>query len=179
MSIQPAGYRLLQATLLIGFMVLVGGLDRVRALAEEPIDYQANARIRAEGRDRSQIMRLAERTFHQLHTFSGQGLARRRGAPGRAIGCAVMMEAARILKTVRLKPRRTIRVALWSGEEQGLLGSKAYVRQHFGSFEEPAPRLRRGQRVLQRRFGHGADSRGDRIRSGRCRDRRPRGTRSL
>jgi hypothetical protein len=61
------------------------------------------------------------------------------GATDNAIGCAVMMEAARILKAVGLKPRRTIRVALWSGEEQGLLGSKAYVRQHFGSFEEPGP----------------------------------------
>ena len=61
------------------------------------------------------------------------------GATDNAIGCAVMMEAARILKAAGLKPRRTIRVALWSGEEQGLLGSKAYVREHFGSFEEPGP----------------------------------------
>jgi Zn-dependent M28 family amino/carboxypeptidase len=50
-----------------------------------------------------------------------------------------MMEAARILKAIGVKPRRTIRVALWSGEEQGLLGSQAYVKQHFGSFEEPKP----------------------------------------
>jgi Zn-dependent M28 family amino/carboxypeptidase len=50
-----------------------------------------------------------------------------------------MMEAARILKSLGVKPRRTIRVALWSGEEQGLLGSKAYVKQHFGSFESPKP----------------------------------------
>jgi Zn-dependent M28 family amino/carboxypeptidase len=48
-----------------------------------------------------------------------------------------MMEAARILKVIGVKPRRTIRVALWSGEEQGLLGSKAYVEQHFGSAEKP------------------------------------------
>jgi Zn-dependent M28 family amino/carboxypeptidase len=50
-----------------------------------------------------------------------------------------MMEAARILKALGVKPRRTIRVALWSGEEQGLLGSQAYVKQHFGAFEEPKP----------------------------------------
>jgi Zn-dependent M28 family amino/carboxypeptidase len=50
-----------------------------------------------------------------------------------------MMEAARILKTLGVKPRRTIRVALWSGEEQGLLGSQAYVKEHFGSFEAPKP----------------------------------------
>jgi len=61
------------------------------------------------------------------------------GATDNAIGCAVMMEAARILKSIGVKPRRTIRVALWSGEEQRLLGSQAYVKQTFGSFEEPEP----------------------------------------
>lgn len=48
-------------------------------------------------------------------------------------GVAVVMEAMRILKAVGAKPRRTIRVALWSGEEQGLWGSRAYVKQHFGN----------------------------------------------
>jgi Zn-dependent M28 family amino/carboxypeptidase len=61
------------------------------------------------------------------------------GATDNAIGCAIMMEAARILKTLGVKPRRTIRVALWSGEEEGLLGSQAYVKQHFGTAEEPKP----------------------------------------
>src|SRR5437868_9108813 len=61
------------------------------------------------------------------------------GATDNAIGCAIMMEAARILKTLGVKPRRTIRVALWSGEEEGLLGSLAYVKEHFGSFENPQP----------------------------------------
>jgi carboxypeptidase Q len=61
------------------------------------------------------------------------------GSTDNAIGCSVMMEAARILTTIGIKPRRTIRVALWSGEEQGLLGSQAYVREHFGSFEEQKP----------------------------------------
>lgn len=54
------------------------------------------------------------------------------GATDNGAGCAVMMEAVRILHTLGLKPRRTIRIALWSGEEQGLLGSRAYVKQHFG-----------------------------------------------
>ncbi len=58
------------------------------------------------------------------------------GATDNAIGCSVMMEAVRILTAIGAKPRRTIRVALWSGEEQGLLGSQAYVRQHFGTFED-------------------------------------------
>jgi hypothetical protein len=61
------------------------------------------------------------------------------GATDNAIGCAIMMEAVRILQTSGAKPRRTIRVALWGGEEEGLLGSKAYVAQHFGSFEMPKP----------------------------------------
>jgi hypothetical protein len=61
------------------------------------------------------------------------------GATDNAIGSAVMMEAARIIKASGLKPRRTIRLALWSGEEQGLLGSKAYVKEHFGSFEDQKP----------------------------------------
>ncbi|PYS98589.1 MAG: peptidase M28 [Acidobacteria bacterium] len=61
------------------------------------------------------------------------------GATDNAVGCATMMEAARILKAIGVKPRRTIRVACWSGEEQGLLGSQAYVAQHFGTFENPKP----------------------------------------
>lgn len=59
------------------------------------------------------------------------------GATDNAVGCATMMEAARILKAIGVKPRRTIRVACWSGEEQGLLGSQAYVKKHFGSAESP------------------------------------------
>jgi len=61
------------------------------------------------------------------------------GATDNAIGVAVMMEAARIIKAIGVQPRRTIRVALWGGEEQGLLGSKAYVKEHFGTAENPKP----------------------------------------
>jgi carboxypeptidase Q len=61
------------------------------------------------------------------------------GATDNAIGCAVVMEAVRVLKAIGVKPRRTIRIALWSGEEQGLRGSRAYIRQQFGTFEEPKP----------------------------------------
>jgi carboxypeptidase Q len=61
------------------------------------------------------------------------------GATDNAIGGAIMMEAARILLTTGAKPRRTIRVALWSGEEQGLLGSNAYVQEHYGTAEAPKP----------------------------------------
>ena len=55
------------------------------------------------------------------------------GATDNGAGTIVAMEAVRILKALGVKPRRTIRIALWTGEEQGLFGSKGYVSQHFGS----------------------------------------------
>jgi len=60
------------------------------------------------------------------------------GATDNAAGSAVAMEAIRILKATGLAPRRTVRIALWSGEEQGLLGSKAYVKEHFADRETMA-----------------------------------------
>jgi carboxypeptidase Q len=54
------------------------------------------------------------------------------GATDNGAGSGTMLEAIRLLSTLHLQPRRTIRIALWTGEEQGLLGSRAYVRQHFG-----------------------------------------------
>jgi len=59
------------------------------------------------------------------------------GATDNAIGCGVVMEAMRILKATGVAPRRTIRVALWTGEEQGLFGSRAYVAEHFGVLNTP------------------------------------------
>jgi carboxypeptidase Q len=61
------------------------------------------------------------------------------GATDNGIGSSMMLEAMRILAALHVKPRRTIRVALWSGEEEGLLGSLAYVKEHFGSFESQKP----------------------------------------
>jgi len=54
------------------------------------------------------------------------------GATDNAAGCAVVLEAMRILKTLSLKMDRTVRLALWGGEEQGLFGSRGYVKKHFG-----------------------------------------------
>jgi carboxypeptidase Q len=65
------------------------------------------------------------------------------GATDNAIGCATMMEVARIFTALKIRPRRTLRVALWSGEEQGLLGSQAYVDDHFGTAESPKPEFAR------------------------------------
>jgi Zn-dependent M28 family amino/carboxypeptidase len=59
------------------------------------------------------------------------------GATDNAVGCAIMIEAVRILRALNAKPRRTVRIGLWSGEEQRVLGSQAYVREHFGSAENP------------------------------------------
>jgi hypothetical protein len=62
------------------------------------------------------------------HLDSWQGAT---GATDNAAGCAVMMEALRIIKATGLKPKRSIRICLWSGEEQGLLGSRGYVKNHY------------------------------------------------
>jgi Zn-dependent M28 family amino/carboxypeptidase len=64
------------------------------------------------------------------------------GATDNAAGVAAAMEAMRILEAVGARPRRTIRLALWTGEEQGLLGSRAYVKEHFASRPDPAPEER-------------------------------------
>lgn len=58
------------------------------------------------------------------------------GATDNGAGSVVAMEAVRILKAIGYQPKRTIRIALWSGEEQGLFGSRGYVKQHFGAFQE-------------------------------------------
>ncbi|MBA2736983.1 MAG: M20/M25/M40 family metallo-hydrolase [Pyrinomonadaceae bacterium] len=77
------------------------------------------------------------------------------GATDNAAGCAVAMEAARIIIASGLKPRRTIRVALWSGEEQGLNGSREYVKQHFGEMKT-APQVA-GQTPTPAELVKGAD----------------------
>jgi hypothetical protein len=61
------------------------------------------------------------------------------GATDNGAGVAVAMEAMRIIQTLGLKPKRTIRIGLWTGEEEGLLGSAAYVKQHFGNLEPGNP----------------------------------------
>ena len=76
------------------------------------------------------------------------------GATDNGAGTVVMMEAMRILKAVDAKPRRTVRIGLWTGEEQGLLGSQFYVQQHFGS--RPAmndPEMKDMPTLLRREAG--------------------------
>jgi carboxypeptidase Q len=73
------------------------------------------------------------------------------GATDNGAGTIVMMEAVRILKALDLKPRRTIRIGLWSGEEEGLLGSAWYVAHHFGSRPESKDPERKGDPPVRRR----------------------------
>jgi carboxypeptidase Q len=76
------------------------------------------------------------------------------GATDNGAGSIVMMEAVRILKALDIKPRRTIRIGLWSGEEQGLLGSQGYVEQHFGSRPHLAdPAMKDSPTLLRRDAG--------------------------
>jgi carboxypeptidase Q len=75
------------------------------------------------------------------------------GATDDAAGCSVVMEAARILQAVGAKPRRTVRVALWAAEEQGLRGSRAYVAEHFATRPEPTDPAQRELPEFMRRGG--------------------------
>ncbi|OKY25975.1 M20/M25/M40 family metallo-hydrolase [Thalassotalea sp. PP2-459] len=63
------------------------------------------------------------------------------GAVDNGAGVAVAMEAVRILKALDIKPKHTIRIALWSGEEQGLYGSRAYVQEHFATRPKPKDKV--------------------------------------
>lgn len=94
---------------------------RVRFHDEDPMAYNTLAEI--PGSDlRDQIVMLGG---HMDSWHSGTG------ATDNGAGVAACMEAVRILKVLNLQPRRSVRIALWTGEEQGLLGSRAYVAQHF------------------------------------------------
>ena len=73
------------------------------------------------------------------------------GATDNGAGTVIMMEAVRIIKALGLKPRRTIRIGLWSGEEQGLLGSQWYVAHHFGSRPPYTDAERKGDPTVIRR----------------------------
>jgi len=97
---------------------------------DDPMQYNTVAEI--PGTDKKDELVMLGAHLDSWHTGTG--------ATDNGAGTVVMMEAVRILKAIDVKPRRTIRIALWSGEEEGLLGSQSYVQQHFGSrppMEEP------------------------------------------
>jgi hypothetical protein len=93
---------------------------------DDPQAYNTVAEI--PGTDKRDEIVMAGAHLDSWHTGTG--------ATDNAAGSAVVMEAARILKSLGVKPRRTIRFALWSGEEEGLLGSNAYVKKHFAAHPE-------------------------------------------
>jgi hypothetical protein len=94
-----------------------------RFYEDDPQAYNTVAEI--PGTDKKDELVMAGAHLDSWHTGTG--------ATDNGAGSAVVMEAARILKALGVKPRRTIRFALWTGEEEGLFGSNAYVRQHFAS----------------------------------------------
>ncbi len=89
----------------------------------DPMQYNTLAEI--QGSDKKDELVMVGAHLDSWHSGTG--------ATDNGAGTVVMMEAMRILKAVGVKPRRTIRIGLWTGEEQGLLGSQFYVQQHFGS----------------------------------------------
>jgi hypothetical protein len=108
---------------------------------DDPMQYNTVAEI--PGTDKKDEVVMLGAHLDSWHTGTG--------ATDNGAGTVVMMEAVRILKAIDVKPRRTIRIALWSGEEEGLLGSQFYVQQHFGSrppMEEP---MMKGMPTLLRR----------------------------
>jgi len=90
---------------------------------DDPMQYNTVAEI--PGTDKKDELVMVGAHLDSWHSGTG--------ATDNGAGSVVMMEAMRILKVLDVKPRRTIRIALWTGEEQGLLGSQNYVQQHFGS----------------------------------------------
>ncbi len=105
-----------------------GGRVRVRlnlkaVVSDKDVD-SANIVGEIPGGDKKDELVMIGAHFDSWHTGTG--------ATDNGAGSAVMIEVMRILKTLNLKLDRTVRIALWGGEEQGLLGSQAYVKQHFG-----------------------------------------------
>jgi carboxypeptidase Q len=97
-----------------------------RFLDDDPQAYDTIAEI--PGTDKKDEIVMAGAHLDSWHAGTG--------ATDNGAGSAVVMEAARILKALGVKPRRTIRFALWTGEEQGYYGSLAYVRKHFATRPE-------------------------------------------
>tara|TARA_B100001105_G_C22312330_1_gene408690 strand:+ start:35 stop:970 length:936 start_codon:yes stop_codon:yes gene_type:complete len=130
-----------------------GNLNSLPIVAVNPEHYNRMYRILArdipviiEVEIRNQIGDVVEQASNVLGSIPGSDLADELvmlgahfdtwhaspNASDNTSGVAVMLEAVRILKAVGVEPRRTIRVALWAGEEQGIFGSREYVRKHFG-----------------------------------------------
>jgi carboxypeptidase Q len=110
---------------------------------DDPMQYDTIAEIPGTDKDKKDEVVMLGAHLDSWHAGTG--------ATDNGAGTIVMMEAVRILKALDIKPRRTIRIGLWSGEEEGLLGSQGYVEHHFGSrppMDEPGMK---GMPTLMRR----------------------------
>ncbi len=116
---------------------------RTRFYDDDPMSYNTIAEI--PGTDKKDEIVMLGGHMDSWHGGTG--------ATDNAAGVAAAMEAVRILKELGAKPRRTIRIALWSGEEQGLYGSEAYVMQHFASKPLPVDPKERESFSLRRSPG--------------------------
>ncbi len=114
------------------------------ATAQDKADLAAIYKIKDEGLNRSQVDLFDHNLIGEIPGTDKKGeivmlgghfdtWRSGTGATDNSAGCAVAMEAVRILQAAGLKPRRTVRIALWGGEESGLLGSRAYVNEHFAA----------------------------------------------
>jgi hypothetical protein len=92
---------------------------------DDPMQYDTIAELPGVDKDKKDEVVMLGAHLDSWHAGTG--------ATDNGAGTIVMMEAMRILKALDIKPRRTIRIGLWSGEEEGLLGSQGYVEKHFGS----------------------------------------------
>ncbi len=114
--------------------------------AGEKVMVDTRTKVRFNGSDNSQAFNVVaeipgtdkadEVVMCGAHIDSWHGGT---GATDNAAGTVVCMEAVRILKAIGAPMRRTVRIALWSGEEQGIFGSAGYVKEHFGTRESPKP----------------------------------------
>ncbi|HSD72343.1 MAG TPA: M20/M25/M40 family metallo-hydrolase [Thermoanaerobaculia bacterium] len=116
---------------------------KTRFYDDDPMSYNTVAEI--PGTDRAGEVVMLGGHMDSWHAGTG--------ATDNAAGVAVAMEAVRILEALGARPRRTIRIALWSGEEQGLLGSEAYVMQHFATRPVPTDPKERENFSLRRSPG--------------------------
>lgn len=108
---------------------------------DDPMQYNTVAEI--PGTDKKDELVMVGAHLDSWHAGTG--------ATDNGAGTVVMVEAMRILKALGVKPRRTIRIGLWTGEEQGLLGSQFYVQQHFGSRPPIDTPEMKGMPTLRRR----------------------------
>jgi carboxypeptidase Q len=133
--VTPEHYGRIARMLAKGVKVKVELNTVVKFYDDDPMSYNTVAEI--PGSDKRDELVMVGAHMDSWHSGTG--------ATDNGAGCAVAMEAVRILKALGVQPRRTIRIALWSGEEEGLLGSRAYVSEHFAS--RPAPPAGQQQEV--------------------------------